>query len=87
MAAGFIDARNPGDGAARRVRSFQYLIEHAADLFDDALVGFIPRIDRQDAFAGRVENHLAEWNGPQLVIFAQQPRNELIDLRFFRRLR
>jgi hypothetical protein len=48
-------------------------------LFYHTLIRFVLWIERENFLAGRIENHFAEGDPPQLSIFVQQPWDELID--------
>ena len=85
MAARFIDSTQLLDRAIGRIHPSYHFVENAAQLPDDALVRFGPRIDAEDAFAGRIEDDLTEWNRAKLMVFVQEPGNELIERRVFRR--
>jgi hypothetical protein len=67
MAAGFVDPAHLLDGAVRRIHLGNYVVQDRAYLSDDPLVRFALWIDRQHVFASRVEDYLAERNGPQLA--------------------
>jgi len=42
------------------------------------------RIECENSLAGRIENHFAERHPPQLSIFIEKPRDQLVD-RILRR--
>ncbi|PYK13932.1 MAG: hypothetical protein DME65_00315 [Verrucomicrobia bacterium] len=69
----FIDAGNVLNRTIRPVESLERLIARGADLLDHVLIGFIAGIHRQNALAGRVENHFSKWNPAQLSMFVEQP--------------
>src|SRR2546423_3912947 len=63
VAAGFIDSAYLLNGTVWRVHGPDHFVQDRAHLFNNTLVGFAFRIDRQNALPRRIENHLAEWNG------------------------
>ena len=81
MAADFVDPIDILDHAVRRVQSLHRLIARGADHFRDALIDRIVRVKRQHLSPGRIENQFGERDAAQLLIFIQQPRNELIHRR------
>ena len=88
MAADFVDSIDVLNLAVRRVYSLYRLIAHSADRFRHAPIDCVVPIKRQHFSTGRIENHFAEWNAAQLLVFIQQSRNQLIHwpLRRERRL-
>jgi hypothetical protein len=77
----FVNASDIPDHATRRVQSLHRLVTGCADLFHHTLVHFVLRMERENPLAGRIEDHLAERNPPQLLSFIEQPRDQLIDRR------
>ena len=81
MAADFVDPIDILDHAVRRVQSLHRLITRGADRSRDALIDGVVRVKRQYLSTGRIENQFAEQDAAQLLIFIQQPGNQLIDGR------
>jgi hypothetical protein len=78
MAADFVDSIDVLILAVRRVQSLHHLIARGADSLRDALIHHILRRKRQHISTRRIENQFAEWNAAQLLVFIQQPGNQLI---------
>ena len=79
MTADLVDALNILDRIAGCVQSLQGFIQRDADLLYYALIGFVFRIERQNAFASRIDDHLVERNSPQLRFLIEQPREAEFD--------
>src|SRR6266481_3062217 len=81
MTADFVYARNSLNRALGSIQSRHRFIEHDTDLFQYSRVGFVFRIEGENALSGGIENHFAKRNPPQLRICLQQcvqnflPRN------------
>src|SRR5690349_7004541 len=80
VTADLVDALD-SDRTLCAIHPRERFIQREADLFKDALVCCVFRIERQHAFAGRVHDHLAERNSPKLRLFIEEPWNQLIDRR------
>ena len=83
MAAHFVDAIDMLNRAARRIQLLYRFIASCANRFCDALIHWIACVKREHFLPGGIKNDFAEWDAPQLLIFIQQPRDELI----YRRVR
>ena len=78
MAADFVDPIDILDRAIRRVQSLHRLIARGANRFRDALIDRVVRLKRQHLSTGRIEYQFSERNAAQLLIFIQQPGNQLV---------
>src|SRR5215831_2751116 len=82
MAADFVDSIDVLNRAMRRIQSLHGLIARGADRFCNALIDCVVRVKREHLFPGRIEDDFAERNAAQLLVFIQQPGNQLIHCRF-----
>jgi len=57
-------------------------IAGCADRFGDALIDWIVRIKPEHFLSGSIKNDFAEWDAAQLLIFIEQPWDQLIHRRF-----
>src|SRR5262249_33208846 len=91
MAADFVDSIDVSNRAVRRVQSLHGLIGGGADRFCDTPIDCVVRVKRKNFLSGGIKDYFAERNATQLLVFTQQPGNELIDRRLYcsrtRRLR
>ena len=62
VATHFVNARNALNPTIRAIHPLNDFIEHAADLFDHALIGFVVFVDRDNFLSRRIENDVAERN-------------------------
>ncbi len=78
MAADFVDPIDILDRAIRPVQSLHRFIARCANRFRDALIDRVVRIKSQHLSTRGIENQFAERDAAQLLIFIQQPGNQLI---------
>ena len=78
MAADFVDPIDVLNVAARRVQPLHRLIARRADRFGHALIDCVIRIEWEHSLASRIEDYFAERDATQLLIFVQQPGNQLV---------
>jgi hypothetical protein len=81
VTAHFIDSIDVLNGTIRRIQSLHRLMAGGADRFCDALIDCVLRIKWKHSLAGCIENHFTEGDPAQLLVFIQQPGNQLIHCR------
>src|SRR5437016_3074173 len=83
MTADFVYTRNSLNRALGSIQSRHRFIEHDTDLFQYSRVGFVFRIEGENALSGGIENHFAKRNPPQLRIFPAITTESTHQLRLF----
>ena len=84
MAAHFVNAINILNGAAWRIQSLHRFVAGSGNRFCNPLIDGIVRVKPDYFLSCGIKNDFPEWNAAELLIFVQQPRDELIH-RCFRR--
>src|SRR3954453_11153373 len=79
VAARFVDPSNSLHSVVRLIYLAKHAIQNAGDSFNDALIGRIVEVERDDLFPRRIENDLPKWNLPQVLILVEQPRDQFVN--------
>ena len=71
MTTDLIDARYSLNHTISHIQLRHYVIEHAADLFQDSPVGFVLRVEGEHPLSRSIEDNFAKRNSSQFGIFLQ----------------